>query len=478
MKLRPIIHFVALLTVLFIWGCTPKVTEPIVEEKPQQTVQAPPKEPLSPCTNWNDLPNKEDIVTAHVLYRDQIKLKAYNKAYPNWKKAYEAAPAADGRRNYHFTDGIKIFENRYQTATDAKVKQAAVDTIMMLYDKLGECYGDQGYVFGRRAFDYYYKYADQATDMEKYELFKKSIDQDGEEANYFILNPFTALLSNLVIEEKIPVSEAQEYVQKIKAAMAYGTENCEGRTCEAWEIIKGYVPDRLEQLEGIKGFYDCDYFVNKYYPAFEENQTDCEVIVPTLSKLNYAGCDANSPQILALKAAWKTNCYVPEPPLTQKCSDLLREGDYAGAIECYEDKANTSDDPEKKAQYNLVIAKIYYGELKRFSSARKYARKAAEYKSNWGDPYILIGKLYASSGPLCGPGRGWDSQIVTWPAIDKWQQAKRIDPSVAAEANKLIGRYSQYMPSKGDIFQRNLKEGATFRVPCWIQENTKIRAAK
>ena len=116
--------------------------------------------------------------------------------------------------------------------------------------------------------------------------------------------------------------------------------------------------------------------------------------------------------------------------------------------------------------------------LKSFSKARDYARIAAKQKPNWGEPYLLIGRLYASSGPLCGPGRGWDSQIVVWPAIDKWKYAKSIDPSAAAEANKWINQYSQYMPNVEDIFIRGLSEGQSFRVPCWIQENTTIRAAK
>ncbi|MDX1409739.1 MAG: hypothetical protein R3330_16435, partial [Saprospiraceae bacterium] len=89
----------------------------------------------------------------------------------------------------------------------------------------------------------------------------------------------------------------------------------------------------------------------------------------------------------------------------------------------------------------------------------------------------MIGKLYASSGPLCGPGRGWDSQIVTWPAIDQFMQARRVDPSVSAEANKWINYYSRYMPSVEDIFQRQLQEGQSFTVGCWIQETTTIRAA-
>ena len=91
---------------------------------------------------------------------------------------------------------------------------------------------------------------------------------------------------------------------------------------------------------------------------------------------------------------------------------------------------------------------------------------------------MLIGRLYASSGPLCGPGRGWDSQIVTWPAIDMWNKAKRVDANVAAEANKFINRYVKFMPTIEDVFQRGLKEGSSFRVGCWIDETTTIRVAK
>jgi len=91
---------------------------------------------------------------------------------------------------------------------------------------------------------------------------------------------------------------------------------------------------------------------------------------------------------------------------------------------------------------------------------------------------MIIGKLYASSGPLCGPGRGWDSQIVTWPAIDKFEYAKKIDPSVTKEANQLIATYSQYMPSREDLHLRtDIHEGDNFKVGCWIQENTTVRAA-
>ena len=107
--------------------------------------------------------------------------------------------------------------------------------------------------------------------------------------------------------------------------------------------------------------------------------------------------------------------------------------------------------------------------------ARTYALKAAELNPGWGKPYIFIGELYASSGPLCGSGRGWNSQVVTWAATDVWQKAKDIDPSVAAEADKNINNYAQYYPMKNEGFMKGIMQGQSYKIGCWIGTTTKAR---
>ncbi|MFK8163571.1 MAG: hypothetical protein AB8H12_14050, partial [Lewinella sp.] len=223
--------------------------------------------------------------------------------------------------------------------------------------------------------------------------------------------------------------------------------------------------------------YDCEYYINQYFAEFQENPNDCDAISTALSRLKYGGCSEDSPQIVEVRAAKENNCRVaPTAPNTLKQAyNCLEANDYKCAIAKFEEAAEETDDAERKGRYYLTAAKVYYSHLRSFSQARAYARKAAAANPNFGEPYMLIGTLYASSGPRCGPGTGFDSQIVTWPAIDKWQQAKRIDPSLAGKANKLINRYTQYMPSKGDCFQRGISAGDSFTVGCWIQETTRVR---
>ena len=457
------------------YACTPKAVEKVTETT--TTTPTPPpveEENLSDCPKFSDAPNPDQALEDFVLYRDFLRAGDWDMAFEKWKKVYEVAPAADGKRNTVFADGITFYEHYIYLEKDALQKEKYIDRIFELYDEIEKCYPKGGYVPGRKAFDYYYNYRDRTTDEEIYSLFKKSIEMDDNKPQYFVINPFTALLIDMYAAGKVSKEEAKKYEQTLRAALAKGLAKCKGSECESWKIIEEYMPSRLEYFESVGDFYDCSYYVEKYYPEFEANPTDCDIIQTVYSRIRFGKCSETIPQRIAIEEAYRSNCQKPTEP---SCRDALVEGRYSEAIKCYEEKADETDDKEKKALYLLTIAKIYSSHLKQFSKARQYAQKASAVRPNWGDPYMLIARLYASSGPLCGPGRGWDSQIVTWPAIDMWMKAKSVDSSVAAEANRFINQYSQYMPDRAEIFQRNLKEGDSFRVGCWIQETTTIRAA-
>ena len=469
-------HLILIFVLSMTVACTPKVAE---------QVQEPEKEPVqevveddNPCTTLAELSSavKDEVETAYVLYKDQIKQENYAEAFPLWKKAYYGAPAANGRIKYQFDDGLKIYKHFYQTASDPSQKQVYVDSIMAIYDKRVECFGEADYIAGRKAFDLYYYYGEHADEDEIYALFKQACDGKGEDVDYFVVNPFTRLLAERIINKDISLDEGRKYTTILWSAIEKGTAS--GKNKEAWGIINDYAPSRLENLEGIEGLYDCAYYEKKYMAAFRASSQDCEVINRAYSRMLWGGCDKTSAAVAEVADAKRTHCYVAPPPdgPLKKAYTAYTEGRYNEAVGLFEEFVAKTTDPAKKFKYLMLIAKIYYGDIKNYPTSRKYARQAAELNASSGEPYLLIGKLYASSGPLCGPGRGWDSQIVTWPAIDKFERAKK-DPNVAEEATKLIRTYKQYMPSKEDVFQRNLKAGSSFKVPCWIQESTTIRTA-
>ena len=464
---------------MMLFSCPTKTVEEAqqVPEESQPTVTKPPvpEEELSPCPKFTDAPNPDQTSTDYVLYRDFLKAREWDQAFSYWEKVYNVAPAADGVRNTVYADGIRFYQHFMSQSKDSIKNESYIDRIFELYDEIENCYKQGGYIAGRKAFDLYYKYPNRASRQEIFQLFKASFDEDGLDTQDFVINPFTALLIEMYFEDKISIPEAQKYQRKILEIIAHGLAECKGNGCERWKTIEGYAPARLEAFETVEGFYDCEYYMDKYYQEFLDNPQDCDQIRTVFSRLRWGGCAETEERFQALIKAGNDNCV--EVGALKLAYNALREADYAKAIELFQKAADEEEEIEKKAQYTLIIAKIYDAHLKNFSKSRQFARQAAEYNPNWGEPYILIGRLYASSGPLCGPGRGWDSQIVVWPALDMWNRAKRVDPSTAAEANKWIGRYRKYMPSKEDVFQRNLKAGQSFRVGCWIQETTTIRTA-
>ena len=140
--------------------------------------------------------------------------------------------------------------------------------------------------------------------------------------------------------------------------------------------------------------------------------------------------------------------------------------DSTGALEL-------EDETEKKAELALTIAKAMRSE-NQFSSARSWARTALEHKPGWGEPYILIGDLYASSGSICG---GMDGELAALAALDKYAVAKK-DPESAETAQSRINKYSAYMPTITYLFERGLNEGDSYTYKCWIAETTTLRGKK
>lgn len=459
-------------------ACTPKATAPVgdAEEVIQQEEETEQEQRKTPCKMFSDADYPSEAREAHVIYRDFLKNDAYEQAFPYWKQAYRMAPAADGNRDYHFTDGVRLYKWKYNQAESEAVKDSFWMEIENLYAKAAECYPEKAITYkGLKAFELFYNFPDRAEDVEIYHLFASVVEASGRKTPAYVINPFTDLLIKVVQAGEADTTRARTLVDTLKVALDYGLNHTEGANLEAYKIVASYAPSRLKELETVKGFYDCDYYIDNYYQLFEESPQDCDQIRLVTSRLKWGGCDENSEAYQTLISAYRQNCQVSAGPLRQ-AYDCLNEADYSCAIEKFQEAADNADDPEKKGRYTLLISKIYYSHLRDFPSARQYALKAAEIRPNWGEPYMDIGRLYASSGPLCGPGRGWDSQVVTWVAIDMWQKAKSVDPAVTAEANQFIAQYRQYMPTKEDVFQNpNINEGDSYFIPCWIQQSTRVR---
>jgi hypothetical protein len=206
MKLRGLF---GLLMLGFLWSCTPKILENTADPAPaQEKVQKDER-----CLTFSDLSNSQEIIQYHVLYRDHIRENRFLEAYPFWKKAYEAAPMADGRRNFHFTDGIKIYQHKAELAESTEEKALLIDSLQQVFAHWKYCFQGQPKGIGQIAFEMYYGFREIFKDSLIFLTFKESIDANPDNIPYFVINPFTDLLIKAYIDTLATREETQYYAQ-------------------------------------------------------------------------------------------------------------------------------------------------------------------------------------------------------------------------------------------------------------------------
>jgi tetratricopeptide (TPR) repeat protein len=408
-------------------------------------------------------------ITNYSLYREYYKQDNFKAALPGWRYNFFKTPAA--RQTTHI-DGINMFEE-FAKEAEGEAKEAFIDTLLAIYEVRMLTFGKTADLNMRKTFAWF-SYRRDGNEEFVFELFNETVElfstEEGSSINDIspaLLYPWAAI-SVIANKKKLIEDEAVFDVYEVITEVSdYNMTN--GNNVGQYKGALDKVADFLDK----QGYLNCEKLTELATKQYNEGKDDPKSILKAYKTLRSARCfDAPIFMEVAEKAV-KEN---PSPQLYRFISQkYMGNKSWDKAIENAKNAIELEEDNETKAQDLYNVAQ-YYQQKGDFSSARTYAEKAADAKSGWGEPYILIGRLYASSGSRCGPGTGWDSQVVVWPAIDMWSKAKNVDPSVAAEAQKLINQYSQYMPSNSDVFMRpDVQVGASYTVGCWINRTTTIR---
>lgn len=436
------------------------------------------------CENWIGKSFEEQASEEHVLYRQFLKSENYTEAFKHWQKAYELAPAADGQRPFHYSDGRALYMEKYKAATDEAQKKEFADNILRLYDEQIKCYGDDAFLLGRKAFDMFYHLRTPYPTL--LATLKEAVAKGGNKTEYIVLDPYAHVIVHLFQNDQMPVEEARETILRLNEIADYNVEN-NNDYGPYYQQAKDAMNGTLQAVE--YDIFDCAYYKEKFEPEFKANPDDYEKIKLMYNRLVAQGCAEDDPLVAQLKSRYDevvsainaeklAEFYIENPGAHAKA--LYDEGKYSEAISKYKEAIDKEEgkgdgaDNETLATYNFAIASILFRKMDQYSSAREYARKAAKLKPNWGQPYMAIGDMYAASSNSCGKD-SWDKQIAVLAALDKYAYAKSIDDSVADEANSKIAKYSGFRPERQEGFMRGIKEGQTVKVGCWIGESVVVR---
>lgn len=446
----------------------------------------------SQCQTWNDSPRKSEAEDAHVIYRPYLKGKEvadlekmddanFNIAFDNWKKAYEIAPAADGQRPSHYSDGRLLYRAQMARTKDEAKKKEFAATVLRLYDEEIQCYKNEAVLLGRKGYDMFY-YLGYGYSTETFDVFKKALAKGGKDSEYVILEPMAEVVVYLYQQKKLTKEEVRDIHAKLTEC---GEHNIKTNT-----RYGQYYKDALTRMDAPfrkieDEIFDCAFFKEKLLPIFNEHPDSIDVVKYIYVKLRQQGCDSTDTDLVAVRLKYEALASAYNAEVEAKlrkdnpaydANKLYEEGKYSEALSRYREAIENETDATKKGDYYYRIATIQFRELRNFDSARDNARKAASLKTGWGPPYILIGDMYLSSSRNCGDD--WNQRLAVLAAIDKYSYARSIDSEVADDANRRIGNCSGSLPSFEDGHMRGIKEGQTATVGCWIGETVRIRFNK
>ncbi|MDA3907138.1 MAG: hypothetical protein PF484_13790, partial [Bacteroidales bacterium] len=241
-------------------------------------------------------------------------------------------------------------------------------------------------------------------------------------------------------------------------------------------------PKKLSQWENVKGNIDntfepyatCDILINIYGKKFDANPKDIALLNKITKILKKKKCTKSDLFFSSTEALYNAD---PNPKSAMLMGKMNIENEaYSEAAKYYLDAVEMIEDPLEKADIYSDLGLIY-NKLNNHIKSRSYARKAIALNPADGMSYILIGDLYASSAADCGTN-DLTKKVAYWAAVDKYYQAKRVDTELEELANKRISTYSKHFPQIDVIFFHDLQEGESYKVECWINETTKVRAAK
>ncbi len=407
------------------------------------------------------------------LFTEYVKQKEYADAIPSWEICFNECPLSNSKI---YTDGVKIMEYRIKKEKDPAKKEELFQQLMGVFDQRIKYFGNdkkygEDYILGAKAYTLLEHKEDVDSRKKADEWFKKSIDGRKTASQPAILGTY---MQNVVALYKNGATDAESVVNSYIKVNDITDKQIARTSKESTKAKLKEFKDKVEQLFATSGAADCETIEKIFAPQLAENKTNVDWL-KLVSKL-LARADCEDAQLL-YDVSESLNEIEPSSSSAYGLARMyIKSQDLDKAVEYYDQAISLEEDPSQKATFYYQLAAIKSTQGK-YTGAKSDALKALELRKDWGDPYILIGNLYAQSAKTIGT-KEFEHSTAYWAAVDQFYKAKSVDPSVADKANELIGIYTKHFPGTEDIFFNGLKIGDSYKVGGWIGVTTKVRANK
>lgn len=391
-----------------------------------------------------------------------------------WRWVFQNCPL--GSENTYL-DGVRIMQYRIENEKNPALKSKLIDTMLMVYDQRIKYFPNhhktgqpqKGTIMGRQGVDLFTY--DQERFEEAYKILKESVAIEGDKSDGTVLIFYFRSVIKMARKAKIDTTTIVDTYDQVIDILDHNINrlNKEGDTkwVEHYKNFKGNIDATFEP------FASCTELVRIYRNKFKKTPNDVDLLKKITTILDRRSCQEDP---LFLQSSMNLHKLEPSPESAYNIARLLLKDEKFNQAIPYFEEATKSADIDRAHNAFKLLAETFRA-VKNYPKSRQMALKALELKPNDGAPYITIGDMYAASAKECGNNE-FTSRVAFWAAVDKYNQAKRVDASQTDAANKRIATYSVYFPSLETIFFYDYKEGDTYTIDCWFKEETIIRAAK
>ncbi|MGD8749163.1 MAG: hypothetical protein PVI44_11900 [Balneolaceae bacterium] len=409
-------------------------------------------------------------IQAYSIFLENYKNESYETAIKFGRWMWEGMPETiEGYSRFDLKKNLDRLITSYSGLADKlqdpSLKEAYIDTALTIYDKLFEKYPDkedhlEWYIGRGRLLQ---SHADFVADgmkkaagnyLEAFKLNPEKFTKDGE--GYYM---------QVMVQELVSEGKKDQSLAIIKQADPYASAKLQSYFDKVRNQLFDSPEERITFLEG----------------QLKDNPND-EKVLKQLGDL-YQDQEMIDKARKVSQMLYKLN---PSYENVMALADFaISNANYDMAIKYLKEASQKADQAKQKGDIALKISNAYLNK-EELQSARKYANQAANYRPDWGEPYIKIADIYAQTVSQCTNNRKMTRQdkVVYWLVLDYLDKAKRVDPNVANEVSRKYQAYEPVTPTTEEKFfwQPPLKTGDKFKIDSslmkcygWINETTTVR---
>ena len=394
-------------------------------------------------------------------YRTFFTEKLYYDAHPTWLTAFDQCRDSSQRM---YVDGATMFRSFIESTPPGPLREARIDTLMLIYDLRMENFGGEGNVLGRKGKDLLvYRSSDISQVQEANEMLRTSIEMQGLESQESVMR--LCISSGMVLNKKGLLDKEQiiaDYVMIIGSLRQLETEN------SRWRKSRSQIEDLLVN----NSILNCKALDDYFEPLMDQNQDDPEFQKTLISSYRPVECDRSLIPIAASENLYRLE---PGPESAHSLARQFIAGNDLIKADRYLKEALNSDsiDEGTRAQWLYELG-LVTNALEDYCQAIAYARESIKLKDNSGQVYILLGDAIIASRKSLG--NDFEKRNAYWAAADKYEKAARVDPGTREEAGKKLSKSKSQFPDREDIFFSDIVEGQAYRVEGCINDTTTVRA--